>query len=74
MLRSFHAAHDLILQENGMLTTLCAAVVCQLKNSDKFIVCTCNVGDSLAYVFSKEYGVREITQGLFIFIILFVNY
>lgn len=46
-----------------MLTTLCAAVICQLKNSDRFIVCTCNVGDSLAYVYSKEFGVREITQG-----------
>ncbi|XP_067136873.1 PP2C-like domain-containing protein CG9801 isoform X1 [Centruroides vittatus] len=63
LLRSFHAAHNLILQENGMLTTLCAAVVCQLKNSDKYIVCTCNVGDSLAYVYSQKYGVREITQG-----------
>uniref|UniRef100_A0A1W7R9Y8 PP2C-like domain-containing protein CG9801 n=1 Tax=Hadrurus spadix TaxID=141984 RepID=A0A1W7R9Y8_9SCOR len=63
LLRSFHAAHNLILQENGMLTTLCAAVVCQLKNSDKYVVCTCNVGDSLAYVYSQKYGVREITEG-----------
>ncbi|XP_022250579.1 PP2C-like domain-containing protein CG9801 isoform X1 [Limulus polyphemus] len=63
LLRSFHAAHNLILQEDGMLTTLCAAVLCQMKDSNKFIVCTCNVGDSLAYVYSKKYGVREITQG-----------
>ncbi|XP_035223958.1 PP2C-like domain-containing protein CG9801 [Stegodyphus dumicola] len=63
LLRSFHAAHNLILQEEGNLTTLCAAVVCQLRNSDKFIVCTCNVGDSLAYVYSQKHGVREITQG-----------
>lgn len=63
LLRSFNAAHNLILQENGLLTTLCSAVVCQLKNSERFIVCTCNVGDSLAYVYSEKYGVREITQG-----------
>lgn len=63
LLRSFHAAHNLILQEEGNLTTLCAAVVCQVRNSDKFIICTCNVGDSLAYVYSHKHGVREITQG-----------
>ncbi|KAI1280317.1 PP2C-like domain-containing protein [Halotydeus destructor] len=63
LLRSFQAAHDLILQEDGLLTTLTVAVVSQLKNSDRFIVCTCNVGDSLAYVYSRSHGVREITQG-----------
>ncbi|KAG1685812.1 PP2C-like domain-containing protein [Nymphon striatum] len=63
LLRSFHAAHNLILMENGMLTTLCAAFICQLKNRKEFVVCTCNVGDSLAYVYSQKYGVREITQG-----------
>ncbi|XP_054161387.1 PP2C-like domain-containing protein CG9801 [Oppia nitens] len=63
LLRSLNAAHNLILQENGLLTTLCTAVVCQLKNCDRFIVCTCNVGDSLAYVYNEKHGVREITQG-----------
>ncbi|RWS23809.1 PP2C-like domain-containing protein [Leptotrombidium deliense] len=63
LLRSFSAAHSLILEENGSLTTLTVAVVAQLKNSDRFIVCTCNVGDSLAYVYSQVHGVREITQG-----------
>lgn len=65
LLRSFSAAHDLILQEKGMLTTLTVAVVAQLKHSEKFIVCTCNVGDSLAYVYSLKHGVREVTQGTF---------
>lgn len=63
LLRSFNAAHNLILSQGGHLTTLCAAVICQLKDSDRFIVCTCNVGDSLAYVYSPTCGVREITQG-----------
>ncbi|CAH0391098.1 unnamed protein product [Bemisia tabaci] len=63
LLRSFHAAHTLILQEQGMLTTLTAAVVLPSAVPDKYIVCTCNVGDSLAYVYSPKYGVREITQG-----------
>jgi len=78
LLRSFHAAHSMILQEGGMLTTLTAAVVAQvdqsspsqnqlysgaLSNNAKFVVCVCNVGDSLAYVYSPKYGVREITHG-----------
>ncbi|XP_027218748.1 uncharacterized protein [Penaeus vannamei] len=63
LLRSFHAAHSLILQEDGMLTTLTAAVVAPLADTDQFVVCVCNVGDSLAYVYSQKYGVREITQG-----------
>ncbi|XP_049953674.1 PP2C-like domain-containing protein CG9801 [Schistocerca serialis cubense] len=63
LLRSFHAAHSLILQEDGMLTTLTAAVVLPLTAVDKYVVCVCNVGDSLAYVYSKKYGVREITKG-----------
>lgn len=63
LLRSFQAAHSLILQEQGMLTTLCAAVVVQLRGSDQYVVCTCNVGDSLAYVYSRQHGVREITLG-----------
>ncbi|CAG2164956.1 unnamed protein product [Oppiella nova] len=76
LLRSFNAAHNLILQENGLLTTLCTGTQTHLlsqyliatndeslKNSDRFIVCTCNVGDSLAYVYNEKHGVREITQG-----------
>ncbi|XP_068212852.1 uncharacterized protein [Palaemon carinicauda] len=63
LLRSFHAAHSLILQEDGMLTTLTAAVVLPLADKDQFVVCVCNVGDSLAYVYSQKHGVREITQG-----------
>ena len=33
-------------------------------SGDKFVACACNVGDSLAYVYSTSTGhVREITQG-----------
>ena len=33
-------------------------------DEEKFVACTCNVGDSLAYVYSPSQGhVREITQG-----------
>lgn len=75
LLRSLFAAHNLILQEDGTLTTLCVAFVCPLLTNQQdddddedndgagHVVCVCNVGDSLAYVFSKSYGVREITQG-----------
>uniref|UniRef100_A0A0C9R9X5 CG9801_0 protein n=1 Tax=Fopius arisanus TaxID=64838 RepID=A0A0C9R9X5_9HYME len=70
LLRSFHAAHALILQEQGMLTTLTVCAVLPLPSapganarSKKYVACTCNVGDSLAYVYSKKTGVREITRG-----------
>ena len=34
------------------------------EGDEKFVACTCNVGDSLAYVYSPSQGhVREITQG-----------
>ncbi|XP_012284017.1 PP2C-like domain-containing protein CG9801 isoform X2 [Orussus abietinus] len=65
LLRSFHAAHSLILQEQGMLTTLTVCAVLPLADSspDRYVACTCNVGDSLAYVYSRKTGVREITRG-----------
>ncbi|XP_066996782.2 PP2C-like domain-containing protein CG9801 [Anabrus simplex] len=63
LLRSFHAAHSLILQEEGTLTTLTAAVVLPLVAQDSYVACVCNVGDSLAYVYSTQHGVREITKG-----------
>ncbi|KAL0277126.1 UNVERIFIED_CONTAM: hypothetical protein PYX00_004513 [Menopon gallinae] len=63
LLRSFYMAHSMILQAEGMLTTLTVAVVLPLAATNKYIVCVCNVGDSLAYVYSIKYGVREITKG-----------
>jgi len=65
LLRSFHAAHCLILEEEAMLTTLTAAVVLPTlndKGETKFHMCVCNVGDSLAYVYSGG-QVREVTLG-----------
>ncbi len=34
-----------------------------VRDSKQYVVCIVNVGDSLAYVFSKHHGVREITTG-----------
>jgi serine/threonine protein phosphatase PrpC len=45
----------MILQEEGTLTTLTAIVVLPSTVD--------NVGDSLGYVYSSKYGVRELTQG-----------
>ncbi|KAE9552159.1 hypothetical protein FO519_004634 [Halicephalobus sp. NKZ332] len=61
MLGAFHAGHSLILQEGGALTTLCVALVAPIKNSDTYVLCVCNVGDSLCFVFNPAYGVREVT-------------
>lgn len=65
LLRSFWEAHDCILESGGALSTLTVAVIIPLgvDNAGKSVVCACNVGDSLGYVYSKTYGVREITQG-----------
>lgn len=64
LLRSFWEAHDCILEVGGALSTLTVAVVLPLtdRNTGKYIVCACNVGDSLGYVYSKKHGVREFTQ------------
>lgn len=66
LLRSFWSAHACILETGGALSTLTVAVILPLaeeKFVGKSIVCCCNVGDSLGYVYSKNYGVREFTQG-----------
>ncbi|KAK4878430.1 hypothetical protein RN001_010936 [Aquatica leii] len=87
LLRAFNCAHDLILENEGMLTTLTVAVVLPLKGKarasrskerdslsrrpigtkpedlDTYVCCVCNVGDTLAYVYSHKYGVRELTKG-----------
>ena len=60
---SLDLAHQCILNHAGGLTTLCMAAVLPIKDSRQFIVCIVNVGDSLAYVFSKHHGLREITTG-----------
>ncbi|CAB3403902.1 unnamed protein product [Caenorhabditis bovis] len=63
MLAAFHSAHSLILQEGGMLTTLCLALVAPMKCGNGWVLCVCNVGDSLCFVYNKNYGVREVTLG-----------
>ncbi|CAD5212377.1 unnamed protein product [Bursaphelenchus okinawaensis] len=60
LLGAFHSAHALILQEGGALTTLCVALVAPVRNSDSYVLCVCNVGDSLCFV-HNEHGVREVT-------------
>ncbi|VDN54124.1 unnamed protein product [Dracunculus medinensis] len=61
LLGAFHSAHALILQEGGLLTTLCVGVTVQLRNSNTWVLCVCNVGDSLCFVYNPVYGVREVT-------------
>lgn len=69
LLRSLWEGHGCILEVGGALSTLTIAVVLPLADcydeygSGKYVVCACNVGDSLGYVYSKNYGVREFTQG-----------
>uniref|UniRef100_A0A183HWN2 PPM-type phosphatase domain-containing protein n=1 Tax=Onchocerca flexuosa TaxID=387005 RepID=A0A183HWN2_9BILA len=60
LLGAFHSAHALILQEGGLLTTLCVAVAVQLKESTTWVLCVCNVGDSLCFVYNPQTGVQEV--------------
>uniref|UniRef100_A0A2M4CRH9 Putative serine/threonine protein phosphatase signal transduction mechanism n=1 Tax=Anopheles darlingi TaxID=43151 RepID=A0A2M4CRH9_ANODA len=62
LIRSFWEAHNYILQVGGALSTLTVAVVLPVEDSNNSIVCCCNVGDSLGYIFSRNNIVREITQ------------
>ncbi|CRK99349.1 CLUMA_CG012598, isoform A [Clunio marinus] len=66
LLRSFWEAQDFILEVNGHLTTLTVCVILPLSdeevNKNKYVICACNVGDSLGYVYSRTHGVREFTQ------------
>lgn len=42
------------------------AVVLPLKRRDetqRYVCCVCNVGDTLAYVYSQRHGLRELTKG-----------
>uniref|UniRef100_A0AAG5CZM4 PPM-type phosphatase domain-containing protein n=1 Tax=Anopheles atroparvus TaxID=41427 RepID=A0AAG5CZM4_ANOAO len=61
LIRSFWEAHKYILQVGGALSTLTVAIVLPVQGSKQSIVCCCNVGDSLGYIFSKDNIVREIT-------------
>jgi hypothetical protein len=54
-----------------MLTTLTTALVLPLADSDRFVTCICNVGDSLSYVYSAQHGVREITKGEYVDLLRF---
>ncbi|KAL5009870.1 hypothetical protein ScPMuIL_012175 [Solemya velum] len=60
---SFEEAHETILRKDGGLTTLCSCLVCPLKNSEEFVVCCANVGDSYGFIFSHNHGIREVTIG-----------
>ncbi|XP_018796729.1 PREDICTED: PP2C-like domain-containing protein CG9801 [Bactrocera latifrons] len=62
LLRSLWEGHGCILEVGGSLSTLTIAVILPLADEGKYVVCACNVGDSLGYVYSKKYGVREFTQ------------
>lgn len=75
LLRSLWEGHGCILEVGGALSTLTIAVVLPLAKdendavngdgdmNEKYVVCACNVGDSLGYVYSKKHGVREFTLG-----------
>lgn len=63
MRKAFDIAHESILQHKGGLTTLNITLVLPIETCMQYAVCSVNVGDSLAYVFSKRYGMNELSIG-----------
>jgi hypothetical protein len=65
MSAAFDEAQDFIVKSNGTMATLCCSVVVKLAdNPSLHAVCTLSVGDSTAYVYSKEKEkVFELTKG-----------
>eukprot|EP00731_Ephydatia_muelleri_P018257 Em0011g297a len=66
MLRSFHSAQKMIVQNDGTTTTLCVAVVCELtepKGDHRWGLCVVSVGDSPCFVWQSKTGlVHEVTS------------
>lgn len=63
LFKAFENAQNCIIEKNATMTTLCVAVICQLKETDRWGLCVVNVGDSLAFVYRKSKGVQEVTIG-----------
>lgn len=63
LLKGFEHAQSCIIEHEATMTTLCTAVVCELEGTDQWGLCCVNVGDSLAFVFDNNTGVREVTLG-----------
>ncbi|XP_032230072.2 PP2C-like domain-containing protein CG9801 isoform X2 [Nematostella vectensis] len=63
LLKSFEFAQSCIIKNSATMTTLCTAVVAELEGTNQWGLCVLNVGDSLAFVYNKNNGVREITIG-----------
>lgn len=63
MRRAFDIAHQSILKRNGGLTTLNITMVLPIMQCSQYAVCSVNVGDSLTFVFSKRYGMNELSIG-----------
>ena len=62
---SIDEAQELIISQEGSLTTLCIAVVADIMAEDTSskALCVLSVGDSLAFVRSQQHGVKEVTVG-----------
>ncbi len=64
MSKAFDEAQEFIVKRNGTMTTLCCSVIVKLASDPSLhVVCTLSVGDSTAYVYSREKGVFELTKG-----------
>ncbi|KAK3734803.1 hypothetical protein RRG08_063649 [Elysia crispata] len=61
--KALDEAHRAIIAKDGGLTTLCLCMICPVENSDEHAVCCVNVGDSFAYIYASNHGIREVTVG-----------
>ena len=65
MTEALEEAQELIISREGSMTTLCLAVVADVTadGTTSKALCVISVGDSLAFVSSQKYGVKEVTVG-----------
>ncbi|MEO0688172.1 MAG: PP2C family serine/threonine-protein phosphatase, partial [Cyanobacteria bacterium J06649_11] len=63
ILKSFEYAQECIIELHGTMTTLCVGVVVPLNEKNRYGLCVVNVGDSYAYIYNNQYGVKEVTEG-----------
>lgn len=61
--KALDEAHKAIMAKEAGLTTLCLCMICEVANSDQHAVCCVNVGDSLAFIYSANNAIREVTIG-----------
>ena len=63
ILKSFENAQNLIINIGATMTTLCVGVIVELTGRNRYAFCVVNLGNTYAYIYNLNYGVKEVTEG-----------